>query len=47
MHERTTAAKNHWGRRLDKYVFGIFGKLLTWDKDPASNSPTHFSGKPL
>jgi len=40
-----TAAKNHWGRWLDRFVFSIFGKFLTWDKIAASNSPTLFSSK--
>jgi len=40
-----TAAKNHWGRELDKFYFSILVKLLTWDRDAASNSPTVFSSK--
>ena len=41
--QQPTAAKIHWGRRLDKFYFSILQLFLTWDDDAASNSPTDFS----
>jgi len=41
--QHTTAAKNHWGRCLDKQYFSILATTLTGDKSAASNSPAFFS----
>jgi hypothetical protein len=45
--QQLTTAKIHWGRWLDKFVFCIFGKFLTRDRDAASNSQTFYQQQVL